>query len=92
MDINKIVTEFYNPDICEFRGSVSAGEEADNCLADAKTYKLRFCRYNHASLIIEELEAQGATAKAEHWRDHKHAVMQLAIMATMDDCKKEATA
>lgn len=47
-------------------------------------------RYNHASLIIEELEAQGSTAKAEHWRDHRHAVMQLAIMATMEDCKKEA--
>lgn len=47
MDINKIVTEFYNPEICAFRGSVSAGEETDNCLADAETYKLRFCRCNN---------------------------------------------
>lgn len=42
-------------------------------------------RYNHASLVIEELEAQGATAKAEQWRDHRHAIMQFAIMATMDE-------
>jgi hypothetical protein len=42
-------------------------------------------RYNYATLVIEELESQGATAKAEHWRDHRHAVMQFAIMATMDE-------
>lgn len=39
-------------------------------------------RYNHASMIIEELETQGAEEKAEQWRNHRHAVMQWAIMAT----------
>ena len=43
-------------------------------------------RYNYASLVIDELEARG-DAKAELWRDHRHAVMQMAIMATMDDCR-----
>lgn len=49
----------------QFRGNVSIGEEVDNCLADAKTYKLRYCKPNNGGQSEVEaahsLHTQGRT-------------------------------
>ena len=39
-------------------------------------------QYNKATAKIEELESQNQGEKAEHWRDQRHAIMKMAIIAT----------
>lgn len=40
-------------------------------------------QYNKATAKIEELERDNRREELiDHWRDHRHAIMQMAIIAT----------